>query len=265
MPGSIDHVVIAVGDLDRAVADFAAAGFTVTPGGEHRGGATHNALVCFADGAYLELIAIKDPAKGAAHPWFAGMERGDGAVAFALLADELDELATRLAAAGLAVSPVREGGRERPDGLVLVWRVFSIESTPPAPLPFLITDVTPRNLRVPAGEATGHPVGEARLDGITIAVANLAAASAPFATLLGEGTEIDVPRFSGVRGRMRFGIGRQWIDLIEPEEPDGEAGERLRRRGDGICRIDLTGAAPGTAPAELPLELTHGVRIALRS
>lgn len=265
MPDSIDHAVIAVGDLDQAAADFAAAGFTVTPGGEHRGGATHNALVCFADGAYFELIAIKDPVKGADHPWFAGMERGDGAVAFALLADDLEGLAARLAEAGLAVSPVREGGRTRPDGVALAWRVFSIESTPSAPLPFLITDVTPRNLRVPDGAAIVHPLGEPRVDGIAIAVRDLAAACKPFAALLGAGTEIDVPRFSGVRARMRFGLGRQWIDLIEPEEPHGDAGERLRRRGDGIFRIELAGAVPGTAPAELPLDLTHGVRIAVRA
>lgn len=264
MPSSLDHVVIATADLAQTAADFAAAGFTVTPGGEHKGGATHNALVSFADGAYLELIAVKDPVKGAEHPWFAGMERGDGAVAFALLADDLDELAARLATSGLAASPVRDGGRVRPDGQALAWRAFNIESAPPAPLPFLITDVTPRNLRVPDGAATIHPLGELRMDGISIAVRDLAAASTPIAALLGAGTEIDVPRFSGVRGRMRFGLGRQWIDLVQPEEPDGDAGERLRRRGDGIYRIELSGAVAGTPPAELPLERTHGVRIAVR-
>ena len=32
----IDHIVIAVNDLERAVADYAAAGFTVTPAGTTR-------------------------------------------------------------------------------------------------------------------------------------------------------------------------------------------------------------------------------------
>ena len=41
----IDHVVIAVADLDRAIADFDALGFTVVRGGSHPGLGTHNALL----------------------------------------------------------------------------------------------------------------------------------------------------------------------------------------------------------------------------
>ncbi|MCW5883173.1 MAG: VOC family protein, partial [Anaerolineae bacterium] len=55
----IDHIVILVHDLAQAQADYAALGFTVVPGGEHTGGATHNARVAFADGSYVELLAFK--------------------------------------------------------------------------------------------------------------------------------------------------------------------------------------------------------------
>ena len=44
MPIGIDHIVIAVNDLDRTTAGYSAAGFTVTPGGEHKGGASANVL-----------------------------------------------------------------------------------------------------------------------------------------------------------------------------------------------------------------------------
>ena len=37
---AIDHIVILVADLAAASADYAALGFTVTPGGEHTGGQT---------------------------------------------------------------------------------------------------------------------------------------------------------------------------------------------------------------------------------
>lgn len=57
MPFQIDHVVIAVSDLARAVADYRALGFTVLEGGVHASDATHNALIGFADGTYLELLA----------------------------------------------------------------------------------------------------------------------------------------------------------------------------------------------------------------
>ena len=57
MPTSIDHIVIASADLDVAIANARSAGFTVVPGGVHGSGNTHNALIGFADGAYLELFS----------------------------------------------------------------------------------------------------------------------------------------------------------------------------------------------------------------
>ena len=53
----IDHLVILVRNLDDAMRDYQQLGSTVTRGGEHPGG-THNALVGFANGTYLELIAF---------------------------------------------------------------------------------------------------------------------------------------------------------------------------------------------------------------
>ncbi len=58
----LDHVVIAILDLEAAIADYTALGFQVLRGGDHPGRPTHNALVVFADGSYLELIAWKSPA-----------------------------------------------------------------------------------------------------------------------------------------------------------------------------------------------------------
>ncbi len=55
----IDHVVILVKDLAQATADYTELGFTVVPGGEHSDGASHNALIAFADGSYIELFAFK--------------------------------------------------------------------------------------------------------------------------------------------------------------------------------------------------------------
>jgi catechol 2,3-dioxygenase-like lactoylglutathione lyase family enzyme len=38
----LDHLVILVRDLDRAVRDYEGLGFTVTPGGKHADGLTRN-------------------------------------------------------------------------------------------------------------------------------------------------------------------------------------------------------------------------------
>ena len=49
---AIDHIVILVNDLQAAIDDYAALGFSVAPGGTHADGATHNALIIFADDTY---------------------------------------------------------------------------------------------------------------------------------------------------------------------------------------------------------------------
>ena len=50
----LDHLVMLVGDLGVAAADYERLGFTVTPGGQHADGLTPNALIPFDDGSYFE-------------------------------------------------------------------------------------------------------------------------------------------------------------------------------------------------------------------
>jgi hypothetical protein len=59
MARGIDHLVIAVRDLDAARAAYQRLGFTLTPEARHPFG-TKNSLVQL-DGAFLELVAIADP------------------------------------------------------------------------------------------------------------------------------------------------------------------------------------------------------------
>src|SRR5258708_25542301 len=60
MPRGIDHLVIAVRDLDAARAVYQRLGFTLTPEAHHPFG-TKNSLVQL-DGSFLELVAVADPA-----------------------------------------------------------------------------------------------------------------------------------------------------------------------------------------------------------
>jgi hypothetical protein len=122
----------------------------VTPGGEHADGITHNALVAFADGAYLELVGYRKPAPQ--HRWWRHAAHG-GFADFAVLSTDLAQDASALS--DLVVREAAEGGRTRPDGVSLRWRAAFLR----APLPFLIEDLTPRDLRVPAGDATRHANG----------------------------------------------------------------------------------------------------------
>jgi hypothetical protein len=150
----LDHVVLVVPDLAAAVAEHRERGFTVTPGGEHTGGLTHNALVGFQDGSYLELIAFHDLAAARGkHSWAPVAERGGGWADFALLSNDLRRDAAALA--DLLVRPPEDGGRVRPDGLAIAWRVARLQP----PLPFLIEDLTARELRVPGGDSAEHANG----------------------------------------------------------------------------------------------------------
>ena len=146
----LDHVVFVANDLAAAIEEHTRRGFTVTPGGEHAGGVTHNALVCFADGSYLELVAFRRP--DPTHRWWRHAAIG-GFADFAVLSDDLAQDLSALK--DLVVREAAEGGRTRPDGVSLRWRAAFLR----APLPFLIEDLTPRALRVPGGDATRHANG----------------------------------------------------------------------------------------------------------
>jgi glyoxalase-like protein len=184
-----DHVVLVVLDLAAAVADHRARGFAVTPGGEHAGGLTHNALVGFGDGSYLELIAFHDLAAARGrHSWAPVAERGGGWADFALLSDDL--LSDVGALDDLVARPPEEGGRRRPDGVAIAWRVARLH----APLPFLIQDLTARELRVPGGDAARHANGTTAVAEIVIGATDPARTTSRYAQLRERGAPAVVIR-----------------------------------------------------------------------
>src|SRR5205823_4945238 len=71
------------------------------------------------------------------------------------------------------------GGRIRPDGVRIEWRTALLA----APLPFLIQDITPRELRVPGGDAAQHPNGFVGVIGVLVTTPDVATAHARFARL----------------------------------------------------------------------------------
>jgi catechol 2,3-dioxygenase-like lactoylglutathione lyase family enzyme len=258
----IDHIVIAVRDLAAASDDYARLGFTVTPGGEHTGGATHNALISFADGAYFELIAFREPDRPQDHKWWARFAKGEGTVDFALLSESVDFEGDRLKQAEIEIDGPHDGGRLRPDGQRIAWRNLGLAAAG-TPLPFMIEDVTARDLRIPAGTATEHELGVAGIAGLILLVDDLDRDSGPYQTLLDTPGESSNPSIEAVRRARRFTFGSQWIELAEADPSAADLQRHIQERGAGPYEIVLAGA--GANAEQLPLDLTHGARIRLES
>jgi hypothetical protein len=127
-------------------------------------------------------------------------------------------------------------------------------------LPFVIQDVTPRDLRVPGGEAAAHPLGVTGIAAVTVVVGDLSSAGAVYAALLGEGSAIsNLP--AGVAAGQRFTAGSSTIDVVQPSGQDTDLGSQQFERGDNLYEALLR--APESQADLLPISLTHGARLRL--
>lgn len=262
MPTGIDHIVIAVHSLESAVADYRRAGFIVTPGGDHIGGATHNALIPFADGTYFEIIAFRDPEQTSDHAWTARLLKGEGLIDYALRAVDLREEVTALRTRGLDASDPHDGGRTRPDGQRVAWQTIRFLGASSPALPFYCVDRTERSLRVPGGEAALHQNGIRGVEGVTVVVNDLAAAGPQFAALTGdEGQAIEASDEPVAAGRQ-FRVGdAAWIRVLQPNTTASDLRTHLEHRGDSIYVVSLV--APAGGDDAIPLGLAHGARLLL--
>lgn len=135
-------------------------------------GETENRLVLFRDGTYLELIAFvnDDPEKRRRHWW----DKPFGVVDFALTTKEdfdHQALNERLKHSGTGISydEPREGGRKRPDGTELRWKVTFPKDIERGAVPFWCHDLTPRECRVPVDDNnSNHPCGALGMAGVAI-------------------------------------------------------------------------------------------------
>ncbi len=162
----LDHVVIAVPDLDTAARTLEERhGLTSVEGGRHAGWGTANRIVPLGD-TYVELIAVVDEreAPGSTFGRWVGEATRDGArpLGWAVRTDELDDLARRL---GLEVT---DGSRPTGDGELLRWRVAGVAEAAAEPsLPFFLEWAagSPFPGRAPAASAAGVRIAELRVSG----------------------------------------------------------------------------------------------------
>ncbi len=232
---AIDHVVIRVNDVAQASADYEALGFTVVQGGEHADGLSHNALIAFEDGSYLELIAFKGEVPES-HLFYRS-DAKEGLVTYAVLPSNITADIEAARRRGLEIEGPIPGGRVRPDGQRLEWQL-GIPHT--HDLPFLCADVTPRELRVPVGEARRHRNGIIGIGGINVAVPHLTRSVQRYRALLG--SEPSPPPEPTPPGRYAlFRVGRSWVFLSEASTSSAmgdEGPSGLQLEGSSVSGID---------------------------
>lgn len=248
MPQAIDHVVVTVHDLTRAIADYERLGFTVTIGGDHAHRGSHNALITFDDGSYIELIAFKHEPPVKDNTWWDLLQIGEGLVDFALLSDDLQPELEHLRTLDFEITGPMEGGRLRTDGVRIAWRVARLNTGGAERLPFLIDDITAHDLRVPRGGDAVHANGVTGIAGVTVAVSSRAVADALYRGLLGEPDPTAT--------LTRFHVGDQFVDLVEASA-GSDIDAFLTRFGSGPFAVTLRGPEP--VPA-FEADLTHDAR-----
>lgn len=273
----IDHVVILVDELARAIEDYRKLGFTVVPGGEHPKWGSHNALIALADGSYIELIAFRQrsgdlgrrvskeagyeqlrdrsPAERRVLAWGAPME---GLVDFALLPEDTDRQIARARQRGLTIDGPFAGGRARPDGQEVRWQLGVPQTFD---LPFLCGDVTPRSLRVPGGEAVHHANGVIGIDHITVATVDLDASVVRYRALLDVSPEHVAYSWPETQ-TAQFWIGSVPVTLVSPAGTLSPVWEALAPRGQGPFSLDLRSTRHNELE-HMAHGLAHGAQIGL--
>jgi len=248
----IDHLVIVVSELESAIASFTSAGFTVVRGGKHPIG-THNALIAFADGSYLELIAFVKPVFG--HPWQMALDKGGGIIDFCMRTDDLDADVESLRRAGTKIANPSPLTRDRPDGYRLSW-MLAIPAPPfSGQLPFLIKDDTPRDERIPRERV--HLNGATGIRTLVVAVEDFGAASRYYARVLGRpGGPVHRPELDATG--VSFTVGPNEIQLLASKSEQGPLARCIYDRGNSPYEAVLASADGGRT---LNPELLHGARL----
>jgi catechol 2,3-dioxygenase-like lactoylglutathione lyase family enzyme len=229
----IDHVMICVADLGKAIDAYTRIGFDVRPGGDHPGRGTHNAIA-FNVEDYLELLGLRDRAEYLAASPAGGLveflARGGGFRYVAVQSDDLASDVAAMRARGVEVSDPRDGSRRTPTGRELRWRSATLGPRNALPI-FFIQHLTPLAERR-GGEPPRHPNGVERVDRVYVAVPDVGAAAAIYGRVLGLPTP-KIQRGAVIKADMAvFDLGPTGLTVAQPMEP-GPAAAALARRGPG--------------------------------
>jgi catechol 2,3-dioxygenase-like lactoylglutathione lyase family enzyme len=149
----LDHIPVAVRDLERAGATYRALGFALKPGREHSNG-IRNVHVKFHDGAGIELLTAPEAIDALSAHYMEQLRAGEGPASVSFHARDTDRLHTRL----------REGGYEfRQDGEITDLQASELAYV------FVVRDNRSPTDRP---EHLAHPNGASALSAVWVATEN---------------------------------------------------------------------------------------------
>jgi len=241
----LDHIVIAVRDLDEAMRRFQALGFAVSPGGRHTGRGTHNAIIRFGL-EYLELLSIYDEAEIGARGLNGESlseflkQHESGLIGYALATDDIAQDAERFEQTGLDAEGPFAMQRLRPDGRQLSWRLLVPGGTSwRRPWPFLIHWDTPDAERLSWEQPGIHLNGANGVASLGLTVRDLEQGITLYQHQLGVdlAEQRDEPHLKARRASFRLGAFS--IHLFAPSGT-GPVQQALDSVGDGPFELALT-------------------------
>ena len=265
----VDHLVIAVRDLDAGARAYAAMlGRAPSWHGRHPAYGTTNVLFGLGN-CYLELLALD--AESSAHPIAAALagyldRRAEGLFAVALGSNDLAGSAAHLAAAGLTPGPVIPGEARDADGGTRRWHSFTLDrSETRGVMVFAIAHEDPR--AIPAAEPAGDPRAVVTgVDHVVLFSDDLAGALALWRDAFGisERWRREFPE----RGTINVGLrlGGVTLELVAPLTGDaGTRGERAWGLAYQVADVDAAVTrlrAAGMAAGDARSGLAPGTRVA---
>ena len=237
----IDHVIVAGRDLKSMQARLEAVGIATEYGGRHSNHATEMALASFADGSYLELLAIQsdaDPQAVAVHALSRQLQQDAGPCAWAARPKDIAAEVKRLKSAGVSVGEAVRSGRNRPDGKRLEWEATQVGDEPGGSFfPYLERDLTPRAWRAfPSGKPNNRDFKGVAT--VVIAVRDLDAGAKRFRQAYD--TPVPLRQVDRAFGAQLAMLDTVPVILAAPLNAQSWLNARLEQFGEGPCAFILS-------------------------
>lgn len=229
----LNHVEIAVRDLDAAKRLYSALGFAVTSNSQLSIG-TQNSIAIVGGENYLELATPYDMSLAGARDMTDRLKRGDGAIFAGLQISSGEQAVRDLRAAGLKIDGPTPGMVTASDmkGIGGWWIVSFSDEMASRPLFLIQYDGSP-----PPG-LPPPPNSASSLTGLLVAVNDPEKAAAGYVNI-GKVSDraVLLPEFDATAKEIVLESGS--IFLLSATDPTGPTARRLKEQGEGILGVRI--------------------------